>query len=195
MERLYISAKTKGEDISLIDTLASRNIEAKLIRGAVLVQLPENESHSWDNPVFDIPSELKDPLLLIEAVEEGGGMSNTGEGVIVCGLSGKKLRPYYIPTGGPLSNAVHAHFSVPEAVVTIEVTEHHTTTAVIRENRIIREGNTARIQVKVLWSGRIKQDLKEVPALFARFIPAIKAGWDKIQQYHCRHAYYYIETR
>ena len=153
-----------GENQSLVDTLTQRGITAKLVKGGVIVELPLRKKESWDNPdTYEVPAEANGATLCLNVAEEGGGMTNTGSGTIVCGLSGKALRPYYVPHGGHLACGTHAYFSIPVAVITI-TGYRRDVDVTIEEHRIVRSGNIARIESKKLWNGA----LEVLPESFSR---------------------------
>ena len=112
---MKIVAKVSGENIQLVKTLNERGISAKLVKNGVIVELPKVLGSNPEDLKFSIPQEVKGSQFFIDCYEHGGGMTNTGFGTIVCGLSGKKLKPYYVPKSGNLSNGVHAYFSIPNA--------------------------------------------------------------------------------
>jgi hypothetical protein len=151
---MKITARINEEKQDIVDILTQHGITAKLVRGGVIVELPVRKKESWNEPdVYEVPTEVNSSaILLIDVAEEGGGMTNTGSGTVVCGLSGKALRPYYMPRGGHLACGTHAYFSVPNAVVTV-TGYRRDNNITIDEHRIIREGNIARIHSKKLWSG------------------------------------------
>jgi hypothetical protein len=132
-----------------------------------------------------VPAELNEvsevTTLVIEVTEHGGGMTKTGSGTVVCGLSGQALRPYYVPRSGHLACGTHAYFSVPEAVVTV-TGDYPDDTVTIEAHKIVRDGNVAWIESKRLWSGQ----LEELPKLFERFRAAAEAAIEKSTCYHCR---------
>lgn len=186
---MKIKAKINGENQPLVDALTKRGITAKLVKGGVIIELPLiplRKNKSWSDPdtYYEILPEVKEvnsAMLLIEITESGGGMTNTGSGRVVCGLSGKALRPYYVPRSGHLACGTHAYFSVPNAVVTI-TGYRRSNEVMIEEHRIVRDGNVAWIESKELWSG----DLEVLPEFFNRFQAAAKAAKAKGNCYHCR---------
>ena len=179
---MKLVAKIQSEDQSIVDALTQRGITAKLVRGGVVVELPARKKESGSNPdTYEVPAEVNGATLFIDCAEEGGGMTNTGSGTIVCGLSGKALRPYYVPRGGHLACGTHAYFSVPNAVVTV-TGYRRDTNITIEEHRIGRDGNVARIESKKLWSG----ELEALPETFNRFQAAAEAASTKGNCYHCR---------
>lgn len=179
---MKIVARINGENTSLVDTLTQRGVTAKLVRGAIIVELPARKKESWGDPdSYEVPAEANDATLFLDATEHGGGMTNTGSGTVVCGMSGKPLRPYYTPRGGHLACGTHAYFSVPNAVVTV-TGYRHDTNVTIEEHRIVRDGNVARIESKKIWSG----ELGVLPESFSRFQAAAEAAKTKGNCYHCR---------
>jgi len=180
---MKITARINGENQSLVDTLTQRGITAKLVKGGVIVELPARKKESWNDPdTYEVPAEVNGATLFLDVAEEGGGMTSTGSGTVVCGLSGKALRPYYVPRGGHLACGTHAYFSVPNAVVTV-TGYRHDDNVTIEESRIVRDGgNVARIESKKLWSG----ELEELPETFSRFRAAAVAAREKSNCYHCR---------
>ncbi len=177
---MKIVARINGENMAMAEILKQRGVNAKLVRGGVIVELLASKDSSFK---FEIPDEVATATLFIDCSEHGGGMTNTGSGTVVCGLSGKALRPYYVPKG--YSNAEHAFFSVPNAVVTIKG-RRRDNNITIKEGRIAREGNLAWIEEKELWSG----ELETLPDIFVRFQAAAEAAYQKGNCYHCRCVHY-----
>jgi len=175
---MKLTAKVYGENQQLVDTLTEQDITAKLVKGGVVVNLPLQREASG---VYEIPKEINDAKLFIDVVEEGGGMTNTGSGTVVCGLEGEALHPYYVPRGGSLSCGTHAHFSVPKAVVTVTGYRHSDDVTIVKY-WIVHDGTVARIESKKLWEG----DLGILPELFSKFQDAAEAARDKGNCYHCR---------
>ena len=186
---MKITARVKGESQKVVDALTQRGISAKLVKGGVIIELPEQKKESWNNPnIYEVPVEANGATLLIDVTENGGGMTNTGSGTVVCGLSGKALHPYRLPRGGHLSCGTHAYFSVPKAVVTV-TGYRRDDNITIEEHRIIRDGNIARIESKKLWFGA----LEVLPEMFNRFQAAAEAASEKGNCYHCRCVHFAAE--
>lgn len=182
---MKIVARVKGEDQALVAYLAGRNIEARLVRNGVIIDLPYAHQKG-----FEVPDELCDATLLINVAEEGGAMTKTGSATVVCGLSGKALRPYRVPHGGHLANGEHAFFSVPDAVITV-MGYRSSGKVVIEEHRIVRDGRFAHIKTKMMWSGHIG----DLPEMYDRFAVAALAANVKTNCYHCRHCHYIAEAK
>lgn len=107
---MKIVARINAENVAMVESLKQRDINAKLVKGGVIVELPASKDSTRDDSKYEIPNEVivANATLFIDCEEKGGGMTNTGSGTVVCGLSGKALRPYYVPKG--YCNADHAHF-------------------------------------------------------------------------------------
>jgi len=185
---IEITAKIKGEKTSLFELLKHKGLSARMVKGGIVVELPVSYG---EFKTYTIPDDLKGHEfgLFIDVAEEGGGKSNTGDATIVCGLSGKALKPYYVPGGGHLSCGIHAYFAVPEAVVTVNADRHHDDVRIsINRHEIQRTANNgiAYIRSKKLWSGQPD----ELPNAFMRYEDAVNAAVAKSGCYHCRHAHY-----
>jgi len=179
---MKVVARINGEDQALVDKLKGKGLVAKLVKGAVVVELPKQKKERWDEEdVFEIPAEARAAKLFLDVSEHGGGATNTGSGTVVCGLSGKRLRPYYVPRGGHLAGGTHAYFSVPEAVITV-TGYRRDENITICEHRIVTSGITAQIVTKELWSG----EMEFLPGTFKRYQEAAEAAYRKGNCYHCR---------
>lgn len=154
---MKLVARINGESQQVVESLKPVCASVKLVRGGIIAELKELRNGSGQFCGYQLPEQLNGAKLFIDCSEHGGGMTNTGSGTVVCGMSGKALRPYYCPRGGHLACGVHAYFSVPETVVT--VTGYRRDTKVtIEEHRIsVTPENcsprVARIATKQLWSG------------------------------------------
>jgi len=152
---MEITAIIKGGNYSTMKNLKARGISANFIVGGILIKLPTSKEVVGG---YEIPKEVVfngNTTFLIDCAEHGGRMNNAGSGTIVCGLSGKSLRPYRLSHEKNLACKTHAHFNIPESVVTI--TGFCGSTRVrIQEHTIVRDGNIAKIQTKELWDGEAK---------------------------------------
>lgn len=181
---MKIVARINGERQDLVNSLTQRGIKVKLVKRGVIVELPEKDGNYELPP--EVAKEINGGKLFIDTTEHGGGATNTGSGTVVCGLSGKPLRPYYVPRSGHLACGTHAYFSVPEAIVTV-TGYRRDTNITIEEHRIIHEGNTSRIETKTLWSG----ELEVLPDSFNRFQAVAEAASAKGNCYHCRDVHFF----
>ena len=175
---MKIIARVNGENAAFVERLNHQNISAKMIKNGVIVELP------YDKGKYLIPP-LNDYRLFIDVQEQGGGLTNTGSATIVCGLTGKPLKPYYCPRRGHLACGIHAYFSVPEAVVTI-TGYRRDDNVTFSKHIIIVNGNLATLKTETLWSGRIES----LPNLFSKYKNAAKAAQEKANCYHCRCVHY-----
>jgi len=176
--------KVLGESQPLINALTDEGIAAKLMRGGVLIT-PE-----YDDTVggYHIPEcvEPKGCLFLIDCAECGGGMTNTGDSVIVCSFRGKKLTPYYIPRKGHLSNGVHAYFSIPNVVTTIRGFRNDPNID-ISVHKVLVSGRAVQIVSRRVWSGEIGI----LPRTYECYRQAAIVAEEKANCYHCRSPHYY----
>jgi hypothetical protein len=176
-EVMRVKARINGENQLLVDALSQHGIIAKLVKGGIIVELPALN----DPGVYEVPMEVSDAVLYLDLTEHGGGRTNTGSGTVVCGLSGKALRPYYVPRRGHLACNAHAYFCVPNAAVT--VTGFRNGKVKIEEHRIVRDGNNMTlIESTKLWY----DELRMLPETFSRFRAAAQAAITKAKCYHCR---------
>jgi hypothetical protein len=183
---MKITARINREDQKLVQTLNERGIKARLVKNGVIVELPAiREPADGFDGEYQIPKEVDGVMLFIDISEHGGGMTKTGSAIIVCGLTGKALRPYYVPQHGTLVLGIHAHFAVSTAVVTITGYRNEDNVT-IREHRIVHERKIARIKTTELWHGR----WQELPQSFSKFYAAAKVANEKGNCYHCRHVHF-----
>jgi len=116
--------------------------------------------------------------------ESGGGMTNTGFAIIVCGESGEKLEPIYIKRKGNLSCSEHALFLLKDGVIVIHITRKKNHDALMLEDEI---QNLYDVKIYEYENG----DFIEVERLPC-YEEAIKAGKEKTKHYHCRTPYYFL---
>lgn len=137
---------------------------------------------------FLYPTNLPFNHPLIRLCEIGGG-SETGEGGtahVVCGVSGKALRPYYIPLY-PTPNGPMAFFSIPWSCVTVTVAA---ALPVVRITcwSVTLKGGFCLLSERTLWSGR-PQDLSLDQG---RYFPAVQAAMEKAACPGCMRPHYCI---
>ena len=147
------------------------------------------------------------------AEESGGGSTNTGKALIICGSKGEKLRPVFIPSSGHLANGTHAIIPVHPGCYTIAVDRH-------RANYTITVKRIAGIHEKMMQESHIppavpseKESMSMRTVIWAEMedvckysegewggvvpegIPdAIKAAMDKSMDYHCKVPYWVSTT-
>ena len=183
---MKITARINREDPELVEALLQRGVKSKLVKGGIIVELPalREPADGYDGE-YKIPEEVAGVMLFVDIVESGGGRTSSGSGIVVCGVSGKPLRPYYTHQHGNLSNGIHARFAVSTAVVTITGYRNESRIT-IRKHEIIREGRTARIKTTLLW----EDDLDLLPGTLDNFHAAGKAAVEKGNCYHCREVHF-----
>lgn len=133
-----------------------------------------------------------DKWFLVEAVEEGGGATNTGFAQVVCGTEGQMLRPYYVPKG--YSNSTHALFSAKRLVV-ITATKKRDNVSITAYRFDYGDGRVFLVEEKVWESEDLpyheKGGISEViPRSLIHFQLAVEAALGKAHCYHCRDLHY-----
>jgi hypothetical protein len=172
---MRVKARINGKNQLLVDALSQDGIIAKPVKGGIIVELPALN----DPDVYEVPVEVSDAVLYLDLTEHGGSRINAGSGTVVCGLSGKPLRPYYVPRRGHLACNAHAYFCVPNAAT---VTGYRNGKVKIEEHRIVRDGNMALIESTKLWYG----EWMMLPETFSRFRAVVQAAIIKAKCYHCQ---------
>jgi hypothetical protein len=117
--------------------------------------------------------------------ESGGGATNTGGCIVVCGSRGEKLRPIYRPKGTAFGD--HAIFVVTENVHVIQQS-HSREGETISVWRITGIGTADDPDVLQLENvGEFKSGDGDIPDYLK---DAAEAASLKGHCYHCRHAHY-----
>jgi len=177
-EKMRISVKLKGENPELVERLREKGVSARLVKGGVVVYLPEKEGK------YEVLPETEGGVFHIDVEETGGGTTNTGDANIVASPNGGALRPY---RRGGYCGGPHAYFAIPDKVATVKAERNREGTVIfIEEHKIAREGNIARIVSSELWRGMAE----ELPELFSHFKDAVEAALQKASCYHCREPHF-----
>lgn len=158
---MRVIARIGKEDPGLVTQLRNECVMARVVKNATIVELPVLDEVEGDMRYL-IPDAAKGAKLFIDCSEYGGGMSNTGLGVIVCGASGKPLKPYRIPNGGHLACGHHETYFTSY------------------------EEDVARLVKKEIWVGYAD----ELPTMYGQFQDAVNAAVEKANCYHCREPHY-----
>ena len=175
---MKVIARVKGENQQLLDSLQAGNISARLVKNAIIVDLPKvSES------VYGIPDLLKgvDVSYFIECVESSGV---SGDVLLICDKAGKPMRPYYVPKTGNSANGVHAYFAVPLCISVKAVFSSMTVTIAEHSLEPVIEG--IKLKYRKLWEG-LKEDL---PEAFLRFQKAVGTSLEKAGSMDSRTACY-----
>lgn len=175
--------KIWGEDPKLLEKLLILNFEAKLVKHGILCQ----PGYDQEEKKFFIPEIVqgKKFSLMINCDENGGAATNTGQATVVCSLSGGKLRPYFVPSSGELSNGTQAFFSVPEAVVTV-IAHRKQSDIEILMHLIEISDNFISLETEQVWAGYYNN----LPKMYSMYEAAVKAAKEKAECYHCRCVHY-----
>ncbi len=144
--RIDVSDNCSGEKDELVSDFLDRGISAKVVSGGVLIKLSYSKKEG-EKTIFDLPPEVVGRLIFINCSEYGGtpDKDTLGYGNVVCGLSGKPLRPYYrLPklkynTRPSLRERVQARFAVPCKVVSVGVSSENIL-KIFENNVVVSEG-------------------------------------------------------
>lgn len=114
--------------------------------------------------------------------ENGGGMTSSGDAQIVCGPSGEKIKPLWVPKRG-YSNDVHAKFvaKVGMCIIVVKWDNRSESASVFRITGIT--DNEAESELV----GESEDGDGNIPL---EFQDAVTAAFDKASDYHCRRAHY-----
>jgi hypothetical protein len=146
--------------------------------GSVLVQLPFVHPRGR----FLLPPVEDAMRFMIECHERGSGYWGMGTANIICGLSGRPLKPRQVPRSPDRCN-FDARFIVPHDVVTI-LANAYAGRVTIRECRAVCEGDHGFIACSTLHHG----DHQRAPV---RYRQAVAAVMTKAAAYN-RHTPFYI---
>ena len=184
---MKITAKVDSIKRPLMIILRDRGVSARLTEDGMVVELPK----SGDIPgIYEIPPEITDATLLIEAAESGGKKTDSDSATVVCGTDGDALRPYSKPDTKHSIHLAQAYFAVPSAVVTI--TGYGTDACVIiKKHQIVRDDNVARIQTDRVWGG----EMEKLSPIFSHFQPAAAAALAKSKCRYCCHVHFAKDTK
>jgi hypothetical protein len=131
-------------------------------------------------------------ILLLEAEEKGGKHPDgTVDAMVVCGVSGKQLRPY-MTENGPLRppNGIHARFAVPCNVVTIHAHEDGRVT-VVKHSLSLGDGDVVGLSEEHIFHGFPRN----LSGWKAKYKAAAKAAADKGNTMNCRTPKFVAERR
>lgn len=151
--------------------LKSKGLKAKAVKNAVICQLPPYNPEDPDSPVWTLPGVLKEATLLIDCAEAGGLVEQGhGIGTVIAGVTGKALRPYYVPKR---MQAETAFFAVMNKVCTVTAWQD----GVIRisKHEIESESSAVWVETTEIWAGR----LTRLPRKLKRFKAAAEAAVEK----------------
>lgn len=144
-----------------------------------------------ENDVYSIPELIKDKnhILLIDVTENGGfceGVDRFAQ--VVCGMSSKALKPYFIPRKNVKPCGHHAYFSIPESCVIIQAIDSDNIKIIkLNINNQVSQNNTATLEKTELYSGSVETINEEN----VRFKQAAQVALDKYNCNDCVHTHFY----
>lgn len=180
---------TSEEATAMIANLNNNYVSANIIKGGFIVDPKINDN---DEFVIDPLLRTANHILLIDVTESGGLSDTDNYSQVISGLSGKALRPYFIPRKNVVPCGDHAFFSIPEACV--KISSHG---EVITISKIIivdnKENHVAKLNTETLYIGSLN-DLLEDASENIRFKQAAEIAVDKSNCKNCTHVHYYVDT-
>lgn len=173
---------------NLLTELTLSNSRPKGIKGGVIVDLTF-KINEW----IDIPNSVLDYdyVLLINVAEKGGKCGDISYAQIVCGVSGKPLKPFFLPRKNVQPCSDHAYFTLPERCYTIEASEDYENIVKIKEHtiEIDEDNNKARIRTDDVFVGNII----DLPDDLIRFKKPAQICIDKASCEECQRVFYYVD--
>ncbi|OGL69452.1 hypothetical protein A3D60_03205 [Candidatus Uhrbacteria bacterium RIFCSPHIGHO2_02_FULL_47_29] len=170
---MRIVARVEGNQRRLIERLGGNGLVWRPIKGgATIVTLQSAPGFADGMCAVTIPDQLGDFGLRIEISETWQGSETHSTASVVCGLSGKALRPFFRGRGD-------GWFSVPNAC-TVITAWHPNGDVMIAIHFIFRMENTALIGHHALWRGIC------VPQRFEHYRLAIEAAREKSKCLNCQ---------
>lgn len=166
----------------LCEKLQTEGWRVKLVTGGIVVKPRRNV----EADCLEFPEGL-DVEVRLEALEKGGGYTNTGWAVCVADLGGNPQRPYGTSGHrGPLACGTHAWFAVPEGLVTAQAGWWNKRTPSVgvslHQHRWVETSpNRGRIDSEHLFSGAPN----ELPEKLEHLRVVMEAAARKAQTYHC----------
>ena len=179
-----------GADMNLVEMVRNQGFLAKVGGEATFIGLNETDE-GWLLP-DGLPENY---VLRLEAAEAGGGATNTGHALIVCGHHGEPLRPFGTSGHrGQQSCGTHAWFGLNGGLVTVSASwwskGDPTTTVTITRHTLSVSGNVVAIVSEQLWSG----SPGKLPGSLLQFHAAVNAAHSKATDYHCRSIHYALAS-
>ena len=192
---MHVVARVKDGDAALVTALEAQGFAARTVKGGVIIELAV--VNGKDPEPFSVPDQVNGGPLLFQCVESGGHDGNgTAEATIICGLSGKMLRPFWIPRSGRECD-VHARFSVPEKVVVITAWHEGLDNEsrikrsyfVVTKHEVSTEDGQATVKSQMLFKGSL---VAHLPGSLKKFADAVEAALAKAECQHCSEPHYAV---
>jgi hypothetical protein len=172
---MKITARIKGENQKLLDDLKAGNIACRLVRNAIIIDLP-----LLSNNTYGIPDLLLDHKVnyFIECTEN---VSNRKDDVtLVCDKAGHPMRPYYISKN--TEDFQNAYFAVPFCI-TVNVNSLNVLTLT---ECILHEHVTIGIKRRELY----RDTIENLPDALKRFRKVIDTAFEKLHASNPNTAFY-----
>lgn len=150
-------------------------------RGKTSVELPSN-----DEGVYDFSKLPPGQEILLVLSEFGFGRTDISQsrGVVIGGIYGDPIRPHYVVPPSESIHHNHVIFYLYEVGLRFRATGNGK--ASIEECELLVEAQTARIEVRPIWEGRVGR----LPSHLDCYDKAIWAAWEKAMCYHCSRPHY-----
>jgi hypothetical protein len=147
---MKLVANLDGQNERLVEMLRRKGVRAKMLKQSTLIDLPPMFGKG-KGKTFRIPREVRNPLLFIDCSESAGVDGDVKHATVVCGLSGKKLHPYFVSERRHGTYIRYARFCVPESLVTVKSTAGK---VLITKHQVeeVRAG-VVRIYSETMWHG------------------------------------------
>lgn len=185
---VQIVLKKKGETEEIYQTLLKGGYDVEQLPGVLLVYLPRDGK-------IEIPSCMDKFITLLNSEEQGGYFNTYGASVIICGISGKKIKPFYIPAKKEIGRP-HAFFSLPKSLIRIEADSNKQTKIIKYEavfsNDALIQKTYIELKCTVLWSGSAGAEAKMLPSVYEKYSFAVRAALKKAACPECKEVHFGI---
>lgn len=193
MISLRVKISVSDVDAKKVSEQLENKCKVNKIKNGLIIEpnktLVTDECHT-----YQVPKEIKDlnSILLIDLSENGGYdvSANKKQASIVCGLSSKALRPYFIPRKNVEKNSDHAWFSIPESCIQITANDENVEIVKIDIEDNVKESEEAKLKFTSLYNGHVDQLTEDV----IRFKQAAEIAVDKANSEDCVHVYYFDDN-
>ena len=127
--------------------------------------------------------------------ESGGGMTNSGKSLIICGENDERLRAIYIPKGGQLSNSNHAliPIKIGDKVIIASHQKEDFTIKIYQIKSIEKYEERLVMEAINTWQEGEWENDDDNSTLANSF--SVQAAMDKATCYHCREPHYILNDK
>ncbi len=169
------------EDLQILAELKKAGIPARLVKGGICIEKEFSRGEE-----YILPTLIQENIRAVCIPEERGeGLSNTGRATIICGNNGEALQPVFVPSR-PFAGTAAAYFELQSGTM-IEISRWHSEiTVTITQFEVKILDGKVKYEETEIWSGTPE----ELPNCLSQYEPAVKAGIEKAECYHCRCAHY-----